>query len=109
MPTLLERVCCNFSPENCTSRLPHMDQYVLEEGVLRIARTYRREVLVYPEDGDEAKANKHAAYRQFVKWQHGRLGAGVRRVVPSCCVWRIRDTFSDPFGQYTGFNTGRIG
>ncbi|KAH3734295.1 hypothetical protein DPMN_040734 [Dreissena polymorpha] len=86
-----------------------MDQYVLEEGVLRIARTYRREVLVYPEDGDEAKANKHAAYRQFVKWQHGRLGAGVRRVVPSCCVWRIRDTFSDPFGQYTGFNTGRIG
>jgi len=88
--------------------IQQMNQYVLDEGVLQLARTYRRELLVYPDDVDTAKANRHAAYRQFVMWQHGRLGAGVRRVVASCCVWRIRDKFPDPFGQYTGFNAGRL-
>lgn len=82
---------------------------MLNEGVLALARTYRREVLVYPDDRDVMKANRHASYRQFVMWQHGVLGAGVRRVIPSCVVWRIRDRFSDPFGQYTGFLASRLG
>jgi hypothetical protein len=42
-------------------------------------------------------------------WRHGYLGTGNMRVVPNCCVWRIRRTYSDPLGQYVGFMPGRLG
>uniref|UniRef100_A0A667Y2V3 P2X purinoreceptor 7 intracellular domain-containing protein n=1 Tax=Myripristis murdjan TaxID=586833 RepID=A0A667Y2V3_9TELE len=77
MPTDLERKCCGQDPNNCVSLLPHFSQYCLTEGFLRIHRQYREDITV--------------------------LGQGNRRVIPSCCVWRIRDRFPDPQGHYTGF------
>lgn len=109
MPTVEERVCCGYMPEYCLSQLPDMEQYILDEGVLSLARLYRREILVYPDERDLCKANRHAAYRQFTLWRHGRLGQGVRLVIPSCCVWLIRDRYPDPYGQYTGFKPSRLG
>ena len=81
---------------------------ILDEAVLALARLYRRDVLVINDEVDVRKANRHQGYRQFVLWQHGMLGAGQRMVVPSCCVWRIRDKFPDAFGQYTGFKPSRL-
>ena len=45
---------------------------------------------------------RHDAYHQFVLWRHGKLGIGNRRVILSCCVWQIRQTFPSENGQYTG-------
>jgi hypothetical protein len=80
---------------------------ILDEGVLALARLYRRDV--FEDEADTRKANRHQAYRQFILWTHGRLSAGDRRVIPSCCIWKIRDKFPDLFGQYTGFISSRIG
>ncbi|XP_069132812.1 uncharacterized protein [Argopecten irradians] len=108
MPTAAERVCCGKSKENCISTLPDFQVLILDEAVLSLARLYRRDVLVLNQEVDVMKANRHQGYRQFILWQHGRLGAGSRKVIRSCCVWRIRDTYPDAFGQYTGYIPGRL-
>ena len=83
---------------------------VLDSAVLPIARNFRNDVYALPqeEEADENKAMRHAAYRQFVLWQFGKLGTGDRSVIPSCCIWKIRDKYRDPFDQYTGFHPSRI-
>ncbi|XP_073723657.1 P2X purinoceptor 7-like [Misgurnus anguillicaudatus] len=106
MATLVEMKCCNQQPDMCVSTLPQMEQYILQEGVLRLARTIwndLRAVADVPEEGEDNRQFRHAAYRQYVAWQCGTLGAGNRVVIPSCVVWAIRDRFPDPNGQYRGF------
>ncbi|KAK3089107.1 hypothetical protein FSP39_000875 [Pinctada imbricata] len=78
---------------------------VLDEAVLRVSR---QDVLAVGEGDDLAKENRHAGYRQFILWTYGRLGTGVRKAIPSCCVWAIRDRYPDPFGQYVGFVPSRL-
>ncbi|KAI8517618.1 hypothetical protein Bbelb_036350 [Branchiostoma belcheri] len=54
-----------------------MDLYILERGALRLNRDYRNDVLALQDDqepGADHREFRHAAYRQFVVWQHGRLG-----------------------------------
>ena len=54
---------------------------ILDEAVLALGRLYRRYNMVFDDDVDWNKANRHQAYRQFMMWTHGRLGAGDRRVL----------------------------
>lgn len=106
MPTDIEKLCCGYG--NCLSLVPEMQYLILDSMVLQLARVMRRDILVFDDEEDEVKANRHAAYRQFIMWRHGRLGAGERRVIPSCCVWAVRDRYPDLFGQYTGFIPSRF-
>ena len=81
-----------------------MDLYVLDPGVLAIARRYHQQVMAEGADQDTNRGYRWAGYTQYTLHQHGRLGAGNRIPIPSCCVWRIRDSFPDPNGRYEGFH-----
>lgn len=111
MPTDIEKKCCGQDPTNCISQLPQMELYVLDAGGLRLARRIWNDVRAredQPEPGEDNRQSRHAAYRQYVVWQFGALGRGNRIVIPSCCVWKIRDKYPDPFHQYVGFIPRRL-
>ena len=111
MNTDVENLCCGQRPEQCTSREPHMDVYILEEGVLTFAVGIWNDVraqVAAANHNDRNRQYRHAAYRQFVWWQYGVLGAGNRVVVFSCCVIRIRSRFPDSNAHYVGWLPSRV-
>lgn len=107
MPTQLENKCCCMRKMDCISTTALFRNLVLDGNVLDLAMRYREDVLAL----DHARNNenfRHTAYRQYVLWQHGRLGQGNRRVVPSCCVIAIRRRYPSASGIYTGFRPTRL-
>ena len=106
MPTAAERVCCRMQPRNCVSSRIQFEMLVLDEGVLAVADQHRADMLagVVRLDND---GRRHAAYRQYILWRHGRLGQGNRRVIPSCCVWAVRDRYPSEDGHYRGYVAAR--
>ena len=107
MPTQDENKCCTRAERPCITTNPLFTQLVLDANVLDIAMHYREDVLVleHPRNNENFW---HTAYRQYVLWQHGRLGQGNRRVIPSCCVLAIRYQYPSPNGIYTGFRPARL-
>ena len=108
----IEKVCCRQTLENCISVLPHMDAFILQPGVLRMARRIWNDSRALDDaqtPGESHRQFRFSAYRQYIIWQYGQLGQGHRVVIPSCCVWRIRETYPDPNGIYKGFIPSRNG
>ena len=52
------------------------------------------------------KTYRYASYRQFTWWVDNRIGKGVRRVIPSCVIKRIREENPSPDGLYVGYKDG---
>jgi hypothetical protein len=63
---------------NFLSLLQDLDQIVLDEAVLGVARMFWEELVVMPHDEDYNRSNRcmYTAYHQYTIWAHGRLGAG---------------------------------
>ena len=80
---------------------------MLQPFLLELHDLHRNELLVLDPERDHA-GRRHAAYRMFVYWWRGRLGAGNRVVIPSCVVLRVRERYPDRFNNYTGFKPYRL-
>ena len=50
---------------------------------------------------------RFAGYKQFSWWIHNRLGKGVRKVIPSCTLWSIREKYASADGSYIPFKESR--
>lgn len=121
MPTGIECLCCKEIQRvqdkvesyqggdlSCITLHPGfrsvcLDVYVLEVAYLQ----YRQQYGERPEQGNER--HRYTAYRQFVRWCWEYLGKDVRVVLPSCAVLKIRQTFPDRDGNYTGFQDSANG
>lgn len=95
-----ENVCCRKSP--CITTIDSFEMLVLQRDVLSVAIVHRSDTF-----GDDPeytlRSYRKAAYCQWSLWQHGYLGRGNRRVIPSCVVWAVCEKYPDPDGQYLGF------
>ncbi|XP_030853280.1 uncharacterized protein LOC105437794 [Strongylocentrotus purpuratus] len=110
-PTDRENLCCGFRPEDCLTRHGTF-ALIIDENSLALQQAMWNDAFNLGEPAEEAgQANKglrHIAYRCVIFWQHGRLGAGNRRVVPACCVDIIHGRYPSPNGFYTGHIPGRF-
>ncbi|XP_063971418.1 uncharacterized protein LOC129261234 [Lytechinus pictus] len=109
MPTDAEKLCCGKSPEECV-REHAVFQMITDEVCLLLQRAIWVDAYNLEgesqEPGEDNKCMRHAAYRSFIFWQHGKLGQSNRRVIPSCCVLGIRRMYPSINGHYTGYIPG---
>ena len=101
MPTERERICCQNSALN--HELPFFEHHVLFEPTLVLAMRNKWDHLNYPFDPTNPTCWRFTAQKQFCLRAWGKLGKNNCKVIPSCCVWSIRDKFPDANGNYTGF------
>ena len=48
-------------------------------------------------------AYRYDGYKQYTWWVHNNLGKGIRKVIPSCAVWAIRNNYPSKDGKYIRF------
>ncbi len=89
--------------------LQEVDTLVLNPQVLTQLMRWRRDLLGLRNQPipDLNRAMRFAAYTQHTFMRYGYLGPDNRRAVPSCVVWRVRDAFPDPLGNYVDFIPSR--
>ena len=107
MPTAAERKCCKKAPSKCLA-LDHHWYFLLNPFNIALHNGFRSDILAEQEEANKNKSLRHGLYRMFIMWVHKKL-SGDRRVIPSCCVWKIRNEFPDEFRQYTGFKPSKFG
>ncbi|XP_070760675.1 P2X purinoceptor 7 [Enoplosus armatus] len=102
-----EELCCRQSGGACITSSPLFEQLVLRRPLLEAVLLYW-DPLTPPADGGQTAALRHCAYRQYISWRFGVPPDDTHPAVPSCCVWRVREEYPSPDGQYSGFRPARM-
>ena len=100
MDNPMERLCCK-NP-TCTTTTDVFYEICLNRHVLSVCIINRSDF--FGDDPEFSPSNyRKAAYRQYIMYQHGYLGRAVRKVIPSCVVWKVRDNYPAPDNNYLGY------
>lgn len=102
-----EELCCRWSDGACITSSPLFEQLVLRRSLLEAVLLYR-DPLSSSDDRGQTAALRHCAYRQYISWRFGVPPNDSHPVIPSCCVWRVREEYPSPDGQYSGFRPARM-
>ncbi|KFP96560.1 P2X purinoceptor 7, partial [Leptosomus discolor] len=97
-----EQLCCRRKKGQCITTSPWFQHLVLSSHTLKKALLYKDPFL----DLTDSNINdqlRHLAYKQYVHWRFGSFDLEDRAVIPSCCRWKIRDTYPKAVNHYTGF------
>ena len=100
MPQEIENKCCRR--RDCITGRRKFTKFCLDPENLEMCIRNTTDIRNDARDSSTRSFRK-AAYRQYTLWQHGYLGKGNRRVVPSCCVLKIRTHYPSPTGVYMGY------
>lgn len=100
MPTPDENKCCRR--RECITSYELFYNLCIDRHVLELVICARCDIRVEPLDFSMASFRK-AGYRQFILWEHGYLGKGNRRIIPSCAVNKTQNQYPSPDNVYMGF------
>ncbi|KAJ8048041.1 hypothetical protein HOLleu_00200 [Holothuria leucospilota] len=115
MPSITECRCCHEinnidalrACEACITNYEDFDTVCLNKAVLRAVLIMRNDVKGHDANVErelDSKSYRYSAYRMFRYWVHGRLGKGVKKVVPSCAVRKIRQNSQIPKDSMWGLS-----
>lgn len=96
-------ICCRQS--QCITSKAEFRNLCLRHDVLEIANILNWSYRTNQDPSFSCSTFRNQAYRNFILWQHGRLGAGRRIPVPACVCRTVRQRFPEPSGQYTGYHS----
>uniref|UniRef100_A0AAY4DXH7 P2X purinoceptor n=1 Tax=Denticeps clupeoides TaxID=299321 RepID=A0AAY4DXH7_9TELE len=102
-----EQLCCRCGRGRCLTSSVLFPKLVLNRSVLQTALLYRDPLA---ELHEEAQL-RHWAYAQYISWRFGdTTPRDAIPVIPSCCVWQIRDEYPSQDGKYSGLrlNGGQV-
>uniref|UniRef100_A0AAR2KVV9 P2X purinoceptor n=1 Tax=Pygocentrus nattereri TaxID=42514 RepID=A0AAR2KVV9_PYGNA len=101
--SFLEQLCCRKSKGRCITTSSLFPALVLTRSILEIALLYVAPLAEQHKD-DQLRQQ---AYAQYIKWRFGDFTPmDAVPVIPSCCVWRIREQYPSPDGKYSGIIFG---
>ncbi|XP_054467113.1 P2X purinoceptor 7 [Anoplopoma fimbria] len=103
-----EELCCRRSDGACITSSPLFERLVLRRSLLEAVLLYRDPLTPPPAGRGLTAALRHCAYSQYVSWRFGVAPGDAHPAIPSCCVWRVREEYPSPDGQYAGFRPAGV-
>ncbi|XP_040265171.1 kelch repeat and BTB domain-containing protein 4 isoform X2 [Bufo bufo] len=111
MSEVEECVCCHelpaterfFQTDPCVTQHEDFSRFVTSREILIPLLQFATKMTAAQFECKEHRHLRVAGYRKFTNLVYGFLGKARRVSVPTCVIKKIRQTYPEPDGHYTGF------